>query len=289
MDNFDYNESVSRNIGWVSEMEQQVLRAKKIAIAGMGGVGGINFLTSVRLGIGNFHITDFDKFELVNFNRQVGATVSSINKMKADVLIAMAKDINPSLNIQNYPNGVSSGNVSQFLDGVDLFFDCIDLFCVEARRLVYAECWKKKIPVIFSVPLGMGFAQVISLPGKMSMEQYFDFDKNSNSELNPLKILLGVSPKGLHVPYIVDKSKVDLKNQKGPSTIMGCQLCAGSAVTEALKILLNRGIIYPIPYSHQYDAYRNKYTRTYMPFGNRNPIQMLRLFLAKKMYLNKTD
>ncbi|WP_199739213.1 ThiF family adenylyltransferase [Legionella qingyii] len=286
MDTFDYNEAFSRNIGWVSEMEQQVLRTKKIAIAGMGGVGGINFLTSVRLGIGSFHITDFDEFELANFNRQIGATVSSIHHMKADVLIAMAKDINPNLNIQSFPNGVNPDNVNQFLDGVDLFFDCIDLFCIEARRLVYSECWKRKIPVIFSVPLGMGFGQVIFLPGKMSMEQYFNFDKD-NSELNSIKLLLGVSPKGAHTSYLMDKSRVNLEKKKGPSTIMGCQFCAGAAVTEALKILLNRGTVYAAPYSHQYDGYRNKYFRVYMPYGNRNPIQKLRIFLAKKMFINK--
>ena len=48
---------------------QEILRTK-IAIAGMGGVGGVHLPTLVRLGIEAFNVTDFDVFYLVNFNRQ---------------------------------------------------------------------------------------------------------------------------------------------------------------------------------------------------------------------------
>ena len=71
---FNYDEAFSRNIGWVTEAEQQSLRGKRVAIAGLGGVGGVHLLTLARLGIGRFAIADLDRFDLVNFNRQVGAT-----------------------------------------------------------------------------------------------------------------------------------------------------------------------------------------------------------------------
>ena len=56
---FDYNEAFSRNIGWITEQEQGILKSKRIAIAGMGGVGGSHLLTLTRLGVGNFNIADF--------------------------------------------------------------------------------------------------------------------------------------------------------------------------------------------------------------------------------------
>ena len=74
---FDYNTAFSRNIGWVTEAEQDALRHKKVAIAGLGGVGGSHLLTLARLGVGAFSIADFDTFDVVNFNRQAGAMVST--------------------------------------------------------------------------------------------------------------------------------------------------------------------------------------------------------------------
>ena len=56
MTTFHYQTAFSRNIGWVTETEQALLRGKRVAIAGMGGVGGAHLLTLARLGIGAFHI-----------------------------------------------------------------------------------------------------------------------------------------------------------------------------------------------------------------------------------------
>jgi len=60
---FHYATAFSRNIGWITETEQEVLRNKRVAIAGLGGVGGSHLLTLTRLGIGKFNISDLDIFE----------------------------------------------------------------------------------------------------------------------------------------------------------------------------------------------------------------------------------
>ena len=100
MTHFDYNEAFSRNIGWVTESEQQVLRGKRIAIAGLGGVGGGHLLTLARLGIGSFSIADHDRFDVVNFNRQAGAFVDTLDRPKVEVMASMARGINPELDIR---------------------------------------------------------------------------------------------------------------------------------------------------------------------------------------------
>lgn len=74
---FNYEEAFSRNLGWITEREREILRHKTVAIAGMGGVGGAHALTLARLGICHFHISDMDHFELANFNRQAGAFMST--------------------------------------------------------------------------------------------------------------------------------------------------------------------------------------------------------------------
>jgi hypothetical protein len=63
---------------------------------------------------------------------------------------------------------------------------------------------------------------------------------------------------------------------------MACQLCAGVAATEALKILLGRGTARAAPKGYHFDAYRNKLALTWRPGGNRNPLQRLLIALAKR-------
>jgi len=75
---FDYNLAFSRNIGWVKEQEQLLLQRQKIAIAGLGGVGGGYLIALSRLGVGKFNTSDLDVFELANFNRLAGAPISHI-------------------------------------------------------------------------------------------------------------------------------------------------------------------------------------------------------------------
>ena len=100
-EHFDYDVAFSRNLGWVNEAEQHLLRTKRIAIAGLGGVGGSHLLTLTRLGIGNFNIADLDIFEQENFNRQAGASLPHVGREKIDVLQELALGINPELNFQD--------------------------------------------------------------------------------------------------------------------------------------------------------------------------------------------
>ncbi len=167
---FDYDIVFSRNIGWVTEREQAILRGKRVAIAGLGGVGGSHLLTLARLGVGTFHISDFDSFDLVNFNRQAGATMSHLGRSKVDVLAEMALDINPEMEIRRFPEGVKEDNVDEFLDGVDLYVDGLDFFAVAARRMVFAECAERSIPSTTAAPLGMGVSALNFVPGKTTFE-----------------------------------------------------------------------------------------------------------------------
>ena len=281
MQSFNYNEAFSRNIGWLTRLEQEQLRHKRVAIAGLGGVGGIHLLTLCRLGIGQFHLADFDTFDTANFNRQAGATLSTLGQNKLEVMIRQARDINPELDVVGFANGVTPDNLDAFLDGVDLYIDGLDFFAFEIRQQVFAACAAKGIPAVTAAPLGMGAAVLNFLPGGMSFDDYFRLEDGPEAEL-PLRFLMGLAPARLQMGYLVDPSMVDLKNRKGPSTIMACQLCAGIAATEALKILLRRGPVRAAPKGYHFDAYRNKLALTWRPGGNRNPWQRLLIALAKR-------
>ena len=278
---FSYQTAFSRNIGWVTEQEQNSLRNKRIAIAGMGGVGGFHLLTLARLGIGKFNIADLDTFEVANFNRQAGASMSSLGQAKVEVLAKMARDINPECELGIYPQGVNASNLDDFFRNVDLYIDGLDFFAFEAREQVFAYCAKHGIPAVTVAPLGISAALLNFMPGNMTFEQYFQVEGLPEME-KAIRFLVGLAPGLLHRHYLADKSRVNLKEKRGPSTIMACQLCAGVAASEALKILLKRGKVWPAPHGIQFDGYRNKLAHTWRPGGNRNPINQLAVAIARR-------
>ena len=284
--NFHYETAFSRNIGWVTETEQLILRNKRIAIAGLGGVGGAHLITLTRLGIGKFNISDLDIFELANFNRQAGAAISHIGRPKVEVMAELARDINADLELNSFPDGINKQNLDEFLKDVDLYVDGLDFFALEARKAVFAACAEKGIPAVTAAPLGMGVALLCFLPGKMSFEEYFRLNGQPEDE-QLLRFLLGLSPAMLQMSYLVDDSRVDLDKHKGPSTPMACELCAGLAGTNALKILLNRGKVIAAPRGLHFDAFRNKLSHTWRPWGNNNWIQQLGIEIARKKLSEK--
>ena len=103
----------------------------------MGGVGGVHLLTLARLGIGKFNIADLDTFGVENFNRQVGASMSSVDQPKVDVLSRMARDINPELDINIFPQGVNAENLDEFFRDVDLYAVSYTHLDVYKRQVFY--------------------------------------------------------------------------------------------------------------------------------------------------------
>ncbi|RLK51608.1 molybdopterin/thiamine biosynthesis adenylyltransferase [Alkalispirillum mobile] len=282
MGGFDYRTAFTRNVGWVTEKELEVLRGARVAIAGLGGVGGAHLLTLARLGIGAFNISDFDVFELHNMNRQVGASMRHLGEPKARVLAAMAQDINPELDMRVFPDGVREGNLTEFLEGVDVYVDGLDFFAFEARRQVFAAVARAGIPAVTVAPLGMGAALLNFHPERMSFDAYFDLRDGLSDEDLALRFMMGLAPAMLHMGYLADPDAVDLGRQRGPSTPMACDLCAGVMGTEVLKLLLNRGRVVWAPRGVHFDAYRQRLAHTWRPGGNRNPLQRVLIAIARR-------
>lgn len=278
---FDYHKAFSRNIGWVTPMEQDQLRTKRVAVAGCGGVSGRHLEMLARLGVGRLNIADFDTFEIANFNRQMSATMTTVGRAKIDAVEELVLSINPEIVINKFPRGIDADNVDELLQDVDLYIDGLDYFAINIRRLVFERCNHLNIPAVTAAPLGMGAALLSFLPGSMSFEEYFRLD--GYSELDQLvRFLVGLSPWMPHRGYLAWPLAVDFAQKKGPSTGMACAICSGIAVTEALKILLKRGHVVHAPSGMHFDAYRSKLVRTWRPGGNNNPIQRIAIALVKR-------
>jgi len=281
MSPFSYDEAFARNLGWVTEAEQQRLKKSRVCIAGLGGVGGVHLLTLARLGVGAFSVADFDTFALANFNRQAGATVASLGRPKTEVMVDMALDINPGLDIRVFRHGLNEGNVDAFLADGDVYLDGLDFFALDIRRLVFALCHAAGIPAVTVAPLGLGAALLNFVPGGMSFEAYFRLEGHTADE-QALRFLVGLSPAMLQMSYLVDPSRVDLAKRRGPSTNIATQLCSGIAAAQVLKLVLQRGTVLAAPHGLHFDAFRNRLKHTWRPGGNSNPVQRLMLAVARR-------
>ena len=134
-----YDEAFSRNLGLVTQEEQQKLRNYRVAIVGMGGVGGVHLMTLARLGIGKFTIADPDTFEVGNFNRQFGATIRGLGHNKAEFMAAEVRSVNPEVEVTVFGEAVTPANVGAFLEGANVLVDGIDFFELPVRRLLFQE------------------------------------------------------------------------------------------------------------------------------------------------------
>lgn len=282
MNLFNYDDAFSRNIGWITPAEQQTLKNKKVAVGGLGGVGGSHLIVLARMGVGKFNISDLDVFELANFNRQYGASMSTLDQPKSEVMERTIRDINPEAEITNFKNGITKENLEEFLKDVDIYVDSLDIFALEIRRAVFARCYELGIPTITAAPMGMGTAMLVFMPGKMSFEEYFALDGYTFEE-QILRFVIGVSPTVMQRKYLVERSSVNFLKKKVPSTPMGIELAAGVACTNVIKILLGRGDVIHAPHGLHFDAYRNKLVKTWRPWGNKNPLQTLMFWRLKHM------
>ena len=200
------------------------------------------------------------------FSRQAGATVSTLGRAKSAVLAELAADINPEIDLREFPAGFFPETVDAFLDQVDVYVDGLDFFAFTARRHTFAACEQRGIPVVTAAPLGMGTALLVFGPGGMPFEDYFGFEGCDELGMG-IRFLVGLSPAMLQRGYVADMSRINLSERRGPSSGAACQLCAGVAAVETLKLLLGRGGVRMAPWGSQFEAYRMRYSRTWRPGG----------------------
>jgi len=280
-------EAFSRNIGLLTQAEQDKLANAKVAIPGMGGVGGVHLITMTRTGVGKFHIADFDTYNPVNINRQFGARVPDFGRPKMEVMKEEALSVNPYLEITEFPEGISGSNIDDFLEGVQVVIDGLDFFAFDIRRLLFNRAREKGVCVITAGPLGFSSAMLIFSPHEgMSFDEYFDINNPMPEKEKLLRFAMGLAPRATHIKYM-DLSRVDLESKAGPSLNIACQICSGMAATEAVKIILNKGKIKPVPYFFQFDPYVQRYRKGKLIMGNRNPIQRIKMAVVKHILKKK--
>ncbi len=131
----------------------QRLQQAKIAVFGVGGVGGFCVEALARSGVGAMDLYDDDTVSESNLNRQIAALHSTIGQRKAEVIAQRVKDINPQCQVRAIPMFYLPENAHTVdFQQYDYVIDCIDT--VTAKLDLVERCTASQVPVISAMGSG---------------------------------------------------------------------------------------------------------------------------------------
>lgn len=137
----------------LGEDSMNTLKNARIAVFGIGGVGGYVCEALVRSGIGAFDLIDKDTVCQSNINRQIIATMKTVGRNKTDVMKERMLDINPDVDVKTYECFFLPENANDFpFAEYDYVVDAVDT--VTAKIELVMQCQKAGVPIISSMGAG---------------------------------------------------------------------------------------------------------------------------------------
>lgn len=248
-----YREIFSRNIGFLTESEQAKLQSSTVAIAGMGGVGGLLAERLIRLGVGHLKIIDPEDFEPSNLNRQFCSSVLNLGQNKAEVVFTQIKDINPQATISYGKTGIKTqDDASLFVSDCDLVIDEMDFGLFRESVFLQRAARQRGIYYMFTSAVGFGALILIFDPNGLTLEEYNKIDPNVdlNDVEEPSVPLERVCP---IIPSYAASMPTEIVQEiltavrPAPTTSIGVGLASLLAATEATNILLRKRDIATAP------------------------------------------
>ncbi len=147
------NPCFERSALLLGEETIHILEKKRVAVFGLGGVGGYALEMLARLGVGSLDLIDPDCFSVSNLNRQILAVDDSLGRPKTEVAKERVLSINPDCNVETYPLFYLPEAREQIpFDSFDYIIDCIDT--ITAKIDIIETATKKNIPMISAMGCG---------------------------------------------------------------------------------------------------------------------------------------
>lgn len=245
-----YRAMTDRNIGIISDTEQERISKAVIAQAGVGGNADV-VITLAQMGFQHFRIADPDIYEASNLNRQLGARRSTLTRNKAEVIAEDILEINPNAKVKVYPEGITWSNVDKFVDGVDIVLDGLDVSVMHLRKRMFDLARVEKIPVITCPVLGWGAGIAIFDAEKSpSFNEFFGEIPEDRSSIEWQSFLenyaihfLSARPTGIDIKL----GKKRANEGKPPAIAASCRLNAALVATAVYSYLFNKGNLPVVP------------------------------------------
>lgn len=123
------------------------IKNAKVAVFGLGGVGSYVAEALARVGIGHLVLVDFDKYDVTNINRQLGAYHSTIGRYKVEVIKERIADINPKAIVEIYrPEEIEGGETNIIDSSYSYVVDAIDT--MKNKLELIEKCSKENVKII---------------------------------------------------------------------------------------------------------------------------------------------
>lgn len=234
-----YHEVYQRNYGLFSDEEQEKIMNSKIAIAGVGGVGGEQAKTLARFGIGELSILDPGVFDAPDMNRQFGAITRNIGRNKAIATAEMLKERNPFLKVNIFTQALDTQKgIEEFIGDSDLVIDAIDYMGFD-YKVMFAKVAREKGLYNLSAPIpDFGALMMIFDPKGMTFEEFHKAPKKREEQAKykvPHEVYFGKNRFPKNLQMLINGETNYISTNSGAAELSGAL-----AGTEAIFILTGK-------------------------------------------------
>ncbi|MGI4718232.1 MAG: HesA/MoeB/ThiF family protein [Janthinobacterium lividum] len=163
MPNFDYEEFVKRNNGYIASNVQDKIRNARVLFAGCG-LGSGPVICAARTGFQHFVLIDGDTVDAHNLNRQF-FDFEDVGMPKVEALKKHILRINPEATVEAHVAMLDKDNAAQLVNSVDMIFDTIDFVDLEAVLALHGNAAAQGKPIFTALNIGFGAGVLYFPPG----------------------------------------------------------------------------------------------------------------------------
>lgn len=231
-------EQFSRTVRLITEEKLLKLNSSKVAVFGIGGVGGYIAESLARAGVGEITLVDKDRVSESNINRQIIALYSTVGKPKVEAMRERLLDINPKIKINTYEEFYLPDNADLFdLKEYDYIADAVDT--VTAKLELISRAKSENVPIISA----MGAGNKLD-PTKFEVADIFDTSvcplcrimrkELKNRQISSLKVVYSKEPPKIRNMTIEENKKPIPSSISFVPPVMGL-IMAGEIIKDLIK------------------------------------------------------